>query len=725
MKGIQLTEYVKGPHQLKVTELADPKPGPDDYLIEVHAAAANFFDILQIQGKYQHQPPFPWVSGAEFSGIVLATPSGSTNPKFPVGSQVFGATQGAYATKTTANEAGMLAVPEGWSFKEAAGLFVTAPTSFGALVVRAGVKPGDYVLIHAAAGGVGLAAVQVAKAFGAIVIATAGTKRKLEVAKSFGADHVVDYKDEKWPEVVKKLTPKGRGVNIVYDPVGMVDKSTKCTAWNGRILIVGFAAGKIEKVAMNKVLLKNISLVGIHWGMYSVSEKETVTEVWKGIMKLVAEGKFRGTEFTDGEFIGLESIPDALKALGSRETWGKVVVRVPQEVQSKLYQPRPAASRLRFRPDRTTTAKLFSSYFRRTLRSSATGLSVAAAATAYKPNYHKEIQAIGKHKMHSKVVIIGSGPAAHTAAVYLARAELKPVLYEGFLANGIAAGGQLTTTTEVENYPGFPEAIMGQELMDKMRVQSERFGTTIITETVATLDISSRPFKYTTEWSPEEEHTADAIILATGASARRLGLPGEDKYWQNGISACAVCDGAVPIYRSKPLVVIGGGDSAAEEAIFLTKYGSHVTVLVRKDKLRASNIMAKRLLAHKKVTVRFNTVGVEVKGDDRGLMSQMVIKNVVSGEQETLEANGLFYAVGHDPATALVKGQLETDSEGYVVTTPGTTYTSVEGVFAAGDVQDKRYRQAVTSAGSGCMAALDAEKFLSELEDVAGEQSNL
>lgn len=336
MKGIQLTEYVKGPHQLKVTELADPKPGPDDYLIEVYAAAANFFDILQIQGKYQHQPPFPWVSGAEFAGIVLATPSGSTNPKFPVGSHVFGATQGAYATKATAKEAGMLAVPEGWSFKEAAGLFVTAPTSYGALVVRAGVKPGDYVLVHAAAGGVGLAAVQVAKAFGAIVIATAGTKRKLEVAKAFGADHVVDYTDEKWPEVVKKLTPKGRGVDIVYDPVGMVDKSTKCTAWNGRILIVGFAAGKIEKVAMNKVLLKNISLVGIHWGMYSVNEKETVTEVWKGIMQLVAEGKFRGAEFTDREFVGLESIPDALKALGSRETWGKVVVRVPQERQSRL-----------------------------------------------------------------------------------------------------------------------------------------------------------------------------------------------------------------------------------------------------------------------------------------------------------------------------------------------------------------------------------------------------
>jgi thioredoxin reductase (NADPH) len=302
--------------------------------------------------------------------------------------------------------------------------------------------------------------------------------------------------------------------------------------------------------------------------------------------------------------------------------------------------------------------------------------------------------------MHTKVIIIGSGPASHTAAVYLARAELKPVLYEGFLANGIAAGGQLTTTTDVENYPGFPDGIGGPELMEAMKKQSLRFGTEIISETVAKVDLSARPFKYWREYYEDgDPDTADAVIFATGASARRLGLPGEDKYWQNGISACAVCDGAVPIYRNKPLVVIGGGDSAAEEAMFLTKYGSHVTVLVRKDKLRASKVMAQRLLAHKKVTVKFNTVGVEVKGDERGLMSSMVIKNVATGEQEVLEANGLFYAVGHDPATSLVKGQLDCDEDGYVVTKPGTTYTSIEGVFAAGDVQDKRYRQAITSAG--------------------------
>ncbi|KAI1314062.1 hypothetical protein F5Y03DRAFT_336041 [Xylaria venustula] len=318
--------------------------------------------------------------------------------------------------------------------------------------------------------------------------------------------------------------------------------------------------------------------------------------------------------------------------------------------------------------------------------------------------------------MHNKVVIIGSGPAAHTAAIYLARAELKPVLYEGFMANGVAAGGQLTTTTDIENFPGFPDGIMGGQLMEDMKKQSERFGTTIISETVSKLDLSERPFKYETEWSPGEVHTADAIILATGASAKRLGLEGEEKYWQSGVSACAVCDGAVPIFRNKPLVVIGGGDSAAEEATFLTKYGSHVTVLVRRDELRASNIMQKRLLNHPKVTVRFLSKGVEIKGDGK-VMTHLVIENTKTGEQETIEANGLFYAIGHDPATSLVKGQVETDAEGYVITVPGTTNTNVEGVFAAGDVQDKRYRQAITSAGTGCMAALDAEKFIADLEE--------
>ncbi|KAI5304721.1 thioredoxin-disulfide reductase [Ascosphaera pollenicola] len=324
---------------------------------------------------------------------------------------------------------------------------------------------------------------------------------------------------------------------------------------------------------------------------------------------------------------------------------------------------------------------------------------------------------------HSKVVIIGSGPAAHTAAVYLGRAELKPTLYEGMMAGGTAAGGQLTTTTDIENFPGFPDGIGGSELMERMRAQSVRFDTEIISETISRVDLSSRPFKLWTEWSdgPEDApaRTADAIILATGANAKRLHLPGEEKYWQSGVSACAVCDGAVPIFRNKPLFVIGGGDSAAEEAIFLTKYGSKVTVLVRRDALRASKAMANRLINHPKVEVKWNTVATEVLGEEgpRGLMTHLKIVNVKTGAEETVPANGLFYAVGHEPATSIVKGQVETDEEGYIVTKPGTSYTSVEGVFAAGDVQDKKYRQAITSAGSGCIAALEAERWVGETQD--------
>lgn len=321
---------------LKVTDLPDASPKPDQYLIRVHASATNFFDLLQIRGKYQHQPPLPWVSGAEFAGEILSTPTKDPNPAFRKGDRVFGASQGAYATLVCATEQQLRPMPNEWSYFESAGLFVTAPTSYAALVTRAGVKKGDWVLVHAAAGGVGLAAVQIAKAFGATVVATAGSKHKLDVAKEFGADHVVDYNDPKWPELVKKLTPKGKGVDIVYDPVGMVAKSMSCTAWNGRILVIGFAAGDIEKVATNRILLKNISVVGLHWGAYATNEPEAIKGVWDGLFELMANGKFKGTCFTDKEYVGLESIPEALKALGARDTWGKVVVKVPQEGQSKI-----------------------------------------------------------------------------------------------------------------------------------------------------------------------------------------------------------------------------------------------------------------------------------------------------------------------------------------------------------------------------------------------------
>ena len=281
------------------------------------------------------------------------------------------------------------------------------------------------------------------------------------------------------------------------------------------------------------------------------------------------------------------------------------------------------------------------------------------------------------------------------------------VMYEGFLALGIAAGGQLTTTDDVENYPGFKE-IKGTTLMDQMREQSEACGTEIVTQTVARVDLSSRPFKYwlhplgDDESVEEETHTADAIIIATGAKARRLNLPGEDKYWGNGVSACAVCDGSLPMFRDQPLVVIGGGDSAVEEAVYLTKKAKKVYVLVRRDVLRASRVNAKRLTTHPKVEVKYDTVAVEILGEEkeRGLMTGLKVKNVKTGKEETLDARGLFYAVGHDPATQLFKGQLKMDEDGYLITTAGRGLTSVDGVFAAGDVQDKRYRQAVTSAGT-------------------------
>ncbi|KAJ3087694.1 thioredoxin-disulfide reductase [Quaeritorhiza haematococci] len=304
-----------------------------------------------------------------------------------------------------------------------------------------------------------------------------------------------------------------------------------------------------------------------------------------------------------------------------------------------------------------------------------------------------------------KVVIIGSGPAGHTAAIYCARANLNPVMYEGFLAGGIAAGGQLTTTTEVENFPGFPEGINGSELMDLLKKQSERFGTKIISETITRTDFSKKPFKLWREGHDQKDEDAiltESVIIATGATAKRLHIPGEETYWNAGMSACAVCDGAVPIFRNKPLAVVGGGDSAAEEATFLTKYGSKVYVIVRRDKLRASKVMADRLLNHPKVEVLWNKLPVEAVGDGR-LLKGVVLQDTKTGEKSTLDVNGLFYAIGHKPNSDPFKGWLKMDEAGYIktVTHEGTpsTYTNIEGVFACGDVQDHKYRQAVTAAG--------------------------
>ncbi len=307
--------------------------------------------------------------------------------------------------------------------------------------------------------------------------------------------------------------------------------------------------------------------------------------------------------------------------------------------------------------------------------------------------------------MHEKLVIIGSGPAGLTAALYAARADLNPIVFEG-----LVAGGQLMITTDVENYPGFPDGILGPELMDQFRKQAERFGTRLHQVDVTEVDFSTRPLRINVG---ADEYTADAVIIATGASATWLGVPGEELLTGKGVSACATCDGF--FFRDKELIVVGGGDTAMEEALFLTKFASKVTIVHRRDELRASKIMAARAEASDKIEMRWNSIVTEIHGDD--LVSGVTLEDTVTGESSEMAIDGVFVAIGHKPTTNLFVDKLDLDENGYlIIADSGGTRTSVEGVFAAGDVADHVYRQAVTAAGTGCMAAIDAERWLAHQE---------
>jgi thioredoxin reductase (NADPH) len=311
------------------------------------------------------------------------------------------------------------------------------------------------------------------------------------------------------------------------------------------------------------------------------------------------------------------------------------------------------------------------------------------------------------------VIIIGSGPAGYTAALYTSRAKLEPIVFEGELSKEILPGGQLMTTTEVENYPGYPEGVTGPVMMDEFKKQAQRFGTKVLSKTVTEVDVSNHPFKVV---AGGETYETKSVIIATGATARYLGLESEEKFMNRGVSACATCDGALPRFRDKPVVVVGGGDTAMEESMFLTNFASKVHIVHRRDQFRASKIMGERALANPKIEVHWDSVVDEILGTDDEGVTAVRVKNVKTEDTSELECTGYFSAIGHKPNTDLFAGVLDMDESGYLLTRPDSTYTNIEGVFAAGDVQDKIYRQAVTAAGSGCMAAIDATRWLEALE---------
>jgi thioredoxin reductase (NADPH) len=307
---------------------------------------------------------------------------------------------------------------------------------------------------------------------------------------------------------------------------------------------------------------------------------------------------------------------------------------------------------------------------------------------------------------HHDVVIVGSGPAGLTAAVYAARANLAPLVIEGEPSStSDQPGGQLMLTTDVENFPGFPDGIMGPELMVRFRDQAARFGATLLTAKATKVDFASRPLRV---WVGTDEHTADAVIISTGAQSLMLGLDAESRLLGHGLSTCATCDGF--FFRGDEIAVVGGGDSALEEALFLTKFATNVTVVHRRDTLRASKIMQDRALANDRISFLWNHTVTDLLGETK--LAGALVRNVNTGEESTLDVGGLFVAIGHRPNTDLFRGVLEMDENGYLITRAGSTYTNVDGVFACGDVQDHIYRQAITAAGSGCMAAIDAERWL-------------